>query len=134
MQSILLLVLQIMFLLGSLIPTGHKYIGTTPQIYNAFKFSMLSINICALILELVFINDVNMCRTILLLCVIATGIALTIIESVGKKKHYELLKQRIQIVQKDSLIHNSKEMQAVLVEKFDKLYSISDIQKVYTDF
>ena len=94
---------------------------------------MLSINILTLILILVFIDDFNVCCTILLLGLTTTCIVLTIIESIGKRKHYELLKQRIQIVQKDSHTNNFKEMQTILVVKFDKLYSISDIQKVYSN-
>lgn len=133
MKSILILGIQIIFLFGSLIPTGRRYIGETPQIYNAFRFSMLSINILALTLILVFIDDFNVCCIILLLGLTTTCIALTIIESIGKRKHYELLKQRIQIVQKDSPTNNFKEMQTILVVKFDKLYSISDIQKVYSN-
>ena len=133
-RSIGILIGQILILFVAVKPIGQPaYIYQQPM-YKINNLTMLSINLLAMILELLFFNNTNVCKAILFVSIFVAGIVSCIIGSIAKQKYYELLKQRIQIVQKDSPTKNFKEMQAVLVEKFDKLYSISDIQKVYTDF
>jgi hypothetical protein len=135
MKNVVLLVLQIgLFWLCWYPTTGRSYVSQTPKLHKIFRFTILSIDSITLILQLIFINNYNAYKIIIFVYLLAATTVLNIIDSVGKRKYYELLKQRIQIVQKDSPVKNFKEMQAVLVEKFDQLYQISDIQKVYTDF
>ena len=134
MKNVVLLVIQILIFLVSWNPTGTTYIHQTPKLYKIFRFTILSIDFVTLILQLIFINNYNAFNIIIFVYLSVATTVFSIIDSVGKRKYYELLKQRIQIVQKDSPAKNFKEMQAVLVEKFDTLYQISDIQKVYNNF
>lgn len=131
-RSIRVLIAQILFFVFCSMG-DHGYLWDS-KLQKTFKLTIFSIHSSAFILELIFIHKFNVCLAILFGSMLVATIVLHVMDSIGKRKYYALLKQRIQIIEKNCPANNLKELQKKLVEKYDVLYSISDIQKVYNDF
>ena len=132
-RSIAVLIAQILFFVFCSMGPHHGYLWDS-KLKKTFKLTIFSIHSSAFILELIFIHKFNVCLAILFGSMLVATIVLHVMDSIGKRKYYALLKQRIQIIEKNCPAKNPKELQKILVEKYDVLYSIPDIQKVYNDF
>ena len=131
MSNIFVIILQIIFgLLGLFCLTGYAYLIQFKKSILIYKIILIVLNLAAIVLEVLFIKNAKMCPVIFGASIILLGLSIVLIEIFSKRKYLKTLHDRIIHVLKYSpyLIENN-EIRNVLFEKYNVMYSISDIRK-----
>lgn len=131
MSNIFVIILQVIFgLLGLFCLTGYAYLIQFRKSILIYKIILIVLNLEAIILEVLFIKNAKMRPVIFCASIILSGLSIVLIEIFSKRKYLKTLHDRIIHVLKDSpyLIENN-EIRSVLFEKYNVMYSISDIVK-----
>ena len=122
------LIIQLSFLLVTILPTTDRYLVNSDMYYKKSKITAIIVQgfcIVANVINVFIIKEIMV--YILVIHVILVGVIFIFYRNKAKKIYFEELIDII--IENDLQSVDSKEIRKILLEKYEKVYFVEDIEK-----